>query len=133
MSKKTANYRDITAVVNSVLESYSNNIKDGIIEIVEKLSKDGKNELRKKSPRRTGDYYRGWRIKTDKGSTFIHCTIYNATNYQLTHLLEKGHRIVRNSKHVGQAKAIPHISNVQDRINDEFLKRTSEMIKRGGN
>ena len=132
MSKKTANWRDITAVVNGVLEAYSNNIQDGIVDIVEELSKEGKNELRKTSPRRTGDYYRGWRIKTNKGSTFVHCTIYNATDDQLTHLLEKGHRIVRNGKQVGYAKAIPHIGKVQDRINEEFLKRTKEIIKRGG-
>lgn len=132
MSKKTVNWKDITAVVNGVLETYSNNIQDGIVDIVEELSKEGKNELRKTSPRRTGDYYRGWRIKTNKGSTFVHCTIYNATDYQLTHLLEKGHRIVRNGKQVGHAKAIPHIGKVQDEINEDFLKRTKEIIKRGG-
>ena len=41
------------------------------------------------SPKDTGDYKKGWRIKQDKARKSI--IVHNATDYQLTHLLEHGH------------------------------------------
>ena len=46
----------------------------------------------KSSPSRTGRYLRGWSHKAAKGGAYkLSETVYNKTDYQLTHLLEKPH------------------------------------------
>lgn len=44
-----------------------------------------------------GDYAKGWTHKVRKGGAYsLSDTVYNRTNYQLTHLLEKPHATGRN-------------------------------------
>ena len=59
-----------------------------------------------KTGRRNGAYNKGWRFSRE-GDKII---VYNETDYQLTHLLEKGHVIVRNKEAIGLSPAIPHIN-----------------------
>lgn len=44
-----------------------------------------------------GEYAKGWTHKVHKGGAYrLSDTVYNRTNYQLTHLLEKPHATGRN-------------------------------------
>lgn len=63
-------------------------------------------KLRNTSPVKTGSYAKGWKVGTRRGSDYI---VHNATDYQLTHLLENGH-VIRNKKGTyGRAPAHKHI------------------------
>lgn len=83
--------------VNKILDAYAKDIARDVTTDAEIVAKQGVTELKNTTGTyrvRTGKYNRGWRVKTDKmknGGTSI---IYNATDYQLTHLLEHGHDIV---------------------------------------
>lgn len=50
-----------------------------------------KSEAAAGSPKRTGRYARGWRYHVDDEGYRVVGHVYNATDWQLTHLLEKGH------------------------------------------
>ena len=77
---------------------------------------------------RTGKYNKGWRVKETKGNGFVNCTVYNGTNWQLTHLLEKGH-VTRNG---GKTKAFVHIKPVEEKSVNEYIKDVENIIKYGG-
>ena len=83
-------------------------------------------KLQNESPKKTGDYAKGWVCETlAKGKfngIFSKTGQYidrNKTDWHLTHLLENGH-VVRNAKGTyGRTRPIPHIAPVEDWAADE--------------
>lgn len=120
--------KDSIIDIKDILDEYSQDIQDGITQAAEDIAKDGANELKKTSPKRTGKYSKGWRVDKRSGKGFVHTTIYNATNWQLTHLLEKPH-LLRNGK-----KSVPkvHIEPVEQKCIKDFEKQIEHIIKNGG-
>ena len=120
--------------IQEILNDYSNEIQDAITEEAQIIAKEGANELKTTSPKTNrnikhkGRYAKGWRVKTTKGKGFINCVIHNATDYQLTHLLERPH-LTRNGS---LTKAIVHIAPVEEKVNKEFQSRVEKVIKNGG-
>ncbi len=94
-----ANSIDVNLLSKEVmeyLENYVEDIEEQVETVTNEVCKDAVKELKEKSPRGEGKrkkpYYKGWRIKKDKlGGKIYKVKIYNATNYQLTHLLEFSH------------------------------------------
>lgn len=115
--------------VIDVLEDYSKDIQNAISETAIKTAKNGASKLKKTSPKRTGSYAKGWRVKTEKGFGFINCTIHNATDYQLTHLLENEHLTRNGGKYTPKNK---HIKPVHDECVEEFENDVKKIIENGG-
>ena len=80
--------------------------------------------IKMKSPkgRRNGEYAKGWRIKRTSKRLVIH----NATDYQLTHLLEHGH-VTRDGADRTQEK--PHIRPAEETAVRNFLKDVERAIE----
>ena len=120
--------------INEILNDYSHNIQEAITEEAEKIAKEGQSKLKSTSPKNKkntthkGKYAKGWRVKNTKGKGFVNCIIYNATDYQLTHLLENGH-LTRNGK---KTVPIKHIEPVHDECCANFEKGVEKIIKNGG-
>lgn len=117
--------------ISKMLEKYSYEIQDGITELAEEIANEGKNKLKNNKSTyqvRTGNYNKGWRVKVEKGDRYVHATIHNATDYQLTHLLEYGHA-TRNGK---RTREFTHIEPVENESSERFEKEVEELIKRGG-
>lgn len=107
----------VAVQMQNVLEEYSREVEN----VAERAIKDTANASAKKlkstSPKMTGDYAKGWRVKRLGDKDVV---VHNATNYQLTHLLENGH-IIRNKKgEYGRAPAHPHIKDVEQWAISEF-------------
>lgn len=120
--------------IKEILNEYSYDVQDAIAEDAQRIAKEGVSELKVTSPKRpkSGKYAKGWRVKTTKGNGFINCTIHN-TQYQLTHLLEKGHRIVdRHGQEKGHVDARVHIAPVEEKCVRQFEKDVEKIIKNGG-
>ena len=78
--------------------------------------------LKQKSKVRTGAYKKGWKadVKTDETGT--ECTVYNRV-YQLTHLLENGHKIKNQTgKYYGSVPGDGVIREVADQVASEFAE-----------
>lgn len=59
---------------------------------VRKAAKVTEQQLHSTSPRRTGRYAAGWTTSvTEDSDGHIKASVHNSTDWQLTHLLEKGH------------------------------------------
>ncbi len=122
--------------INDILNEYSKDIQEGIVEEAEKIAKESANELKNTKGTykiHTGKYNRGWRVKTTKGYGYVESVVYNATSYQLTHLLERGHNIVgRDGQKKGRARAFVHIKPVEERAIEKYERSVENIIKNGG-
>lgn len=114
--------------IADILDEYSNDIQEAITERTIKVAKQGADDLKANSPKRTGDYKKGWRVKTTKGKGFVSCIIHNATNYQLTHLLEKPH-LKRNG---GLTTPKVHIAPVEEKSIKQYEQEVINVIENGG-
>lgn len=104
---------DISALgtaVTSELEKYDQTVADGIKEKVREVANECKQDIVAASPRLSGSYAKGWATRVEyESDRDIRIRVYNKTDYQLTHLLEYGHKgpggVVK-----GSAPAYPHIT-----------------------
>ena len=121
--------------ISEILNDYSEEIQESITKIAQEVANEGQSKLKLTSPKNKkntthkGRYAKGWRVKTIKGKGFVNCTIYNATDYQLTHLLEKEHMTRNGGKYIPKRK---HIEPVNDECCNNFEKGVEEIVKNGG-
>lgn len=116
--------------IKSILSEYSSDIQDEIAQEAIRIGKDSVNELKHTSPVMRGKYRKGWSSKTEKTFSEVKVTVYNK-EYQLTHLLEDGHKINRHGRIVGVAGAKPHIYPVEQKAIREYELKVEQII--GGN
>ena len=87
--------------------------------------KQAQKELRATAPRRkkgktAGRYAKGWTVKSvDKKNGKFEVIVYNKTDYQLTHLLENGHALVRGGRTIGRVDPHPHIAQAEKNAIDK--------------
>lgn len=95
---------------------------DTLSETLKTAGKDAVKELKANSPKKSGDYAKGWRVKNvEKKGREIEVTVYNKTDYQLTHLLENGHIKVLWGKRTHETvKPIPHIHKAEENAIDQI-------------
>ena len=107
--------------ISKALKEYTREVSEELEKAKQEVAKEGVKELKKTSPKKTGDYRKGWRTKK-QGTAQI---VYNATKPQLTHLLEKGHAKRGGGRVPGQ----PHIAPVEEKVIEEFEKRVEKVIR----
>ena len=89
---KEVDIKDLATEIAAGLTEYDQNVADEIKTIVDDVAQEGVDELKQSSPKLTGSYRRGWRKKQTYADTRTkRNTVFNKTDYQLTHLLEYGH------------------------------------------
>lgn len=116
-----ANTPDTLATqLNRHLALYSQSVIEEVDEVTKEVAKEGVDKLKTRSPLKTGSYRKGWRVKKVKKKYVIH----NKTDYQLTHLLEKGHA------KVGGGRVAPkvHIAPVEQELIEELQRRVIEAV-----
>ena len=119
---------DLSKAILEELKNYEGVTEEAAWNGVSETSKTALQELRSAHPSGSGrygswdKYNRGWTVKKTKRDKTA--TIHNATDYQLTHLLEKGHAKVNG----GRTRAFPHIAPVAEKCEDELLKNIRKYI-----
>ena len=88
------------------------------------VAKETVTKIRNASPRLTGSYARGWRVSKRGGGLVVH----NATDYQLTHLLENSHVIANGSGTYGRSTPIKHIEPAGQWASEELPRRIVEEL-----
>lgn len=119
-------YDDFMDIV-TILDDYSKDIYEGMEQASIDVAKEGASTLRKTSPKKTGKYRKGWRVKSTSNLKSFSSTIYNATDWQLTHLLEKGHA----KRNGGKVSPKVHIKPVEEQCNNEYYQDVINIIKKG--
>lgn len=121
---------DLTAQIASLLTEYTDDVTQDVKQICKDVSKEMTENIKNDSKSKfkgTGDYAKGWKTKVayeDKNN--IRLTTYNATDYQLTHLLEYGH-VKQNG---GRVEGKPHIRPNEEIANKELLERIEKAVQK---
>lgn len=111
---------DLADAINEALVGYVENITQGITTASYEAAKECRKALQKTSPKRHGDYGKGWVISKQKGrpgepTKYI---VHNKEHYRLTHLLEKGHA----KRSGGRTRAIPHIAPAEEAAKEKYIQ-----------
>ena len=119
---KYDNFMDIA----TILDDYSKDIYNNMELASSEIAKKGVSTLKQTSPKRTGKYRRGWRVKITSNLYSFSSTIYNSTNWRLTHLLEKPHA----KRNGGVTTPKIHIRPVEQDCINEYEKAVVNIIKK---
>lgn len=103
------------------LQRYTNLVEEEVEVAKKEVAKELVDTLKETSPELTGDYAKGWRTKKIGNSQVVH----NATDYQLTHLLENGHAKVSG----GRVAPRVHIKPAEEKAISNYLGRVEKAIK----
>lgn len=109
----------LAQAIAAELQAYQQEVVDDLKASVHDAGKACLNEIKANSPADTGDYRKGWKIKTAyESETDIRLQVYNKDHYQLTHLLEDGHANVDGGRTPGR----PHIGPAADQAAEKMEK-----------
>lgn len=124
-----ATVANLDSVLKKELDQYARLMPELIAEAQKAAGKQAVKSLKNTSPRKTGEYAKGWKTKTETSRTGATTTIYNGEKPGLVHLLEYGHAMVAGGRTVGQVKAYPHVTDAEkeaDKIFEDELQRRIE-------
>lgn len=131
MSKKIK-VDQLTKEIEKALTEFVGVTEEACDKGVRETAKDAVRALRNAHPAGSGqygswdEYNRGWKVMQTKTDKRYHrkATIHNETDYQLTHLLEKGHALANG----GRARAFPHIAPVAEQCETDLLQNIKKHI-----
>ena len=132
MSKKVT-VDNLASAIMKELEEYRDVTDEAVEKGVSETAKEAVKELRNAHPSGSGrygswdkKYNKGWKVMQTKRDKRYHkkATIHNETDYQLTHLLEKGHALRQG----GRAQAFPHIAPVAEKCEDELIQNIKKWV-----
>lgn len=109
---------DLDAALQRELEAYTRNLTNKVNQDALKITKELVSDIKSVAPVKTGAYRKGWKYKK-VGTSYI---VHNSTNYQLTHLLEKGFAKVSGGRVPGK----PHIQPAEQTA----IRKFEEAIER---
>lgn len=123
----------LAKTIQSYMEDFGRDVTEAIGEAMDEVGKEAVNRLKSTSPKKKkngGRYAKGWKYQRDKKSRLlIEGRVYNATDGSLTHILEKGHPIVRNGVVVGRVKPQKHIEPVDQWVEQNFARIFAQKLK----
>lgn len=123
----------LSKAINEALNEFVNFTEEAVDKGVSETAKEAVKELQNAHPDGSGQfgswdksYNKGWKVMQTKTDKRYHkkATIHNATDYQLTHLLEKGHAL----RGGGRTRAFPHIAPVAEKCEDELVRNIKKWI-----
>ena len=124
---------DLSAQLSAELSRYSDETLKKVKEIVADEAEKLASDIRERSPKRNkkikgralNAYSRGWtakKVKEDNLSTEY--IVYNKNQYQLTHLLEKGHA----TQDGGRVEGTPHIAPAEEEAQQRIQERIESAV-----
>ena len=121
---------DLSKAIQKTLAEYEGVTAEGMKAAVDKASKEAVRELKSSSPKRNGAYARSWTSKKKKlaNKYAYEKTVYNKDHYRLTHLLEKGHRVVGAKNGRTWVDARPHIEKVEQKAVEKLVNEMKETL-----
>lgn len=81
--------------LGKALNEITEELEEGLFDALSKTGKYAKREVVANSAQDTGDYKKGWTVRTKRQKHNAEVIIHNKSHPRLTHLLENGH-IIRN-------------------------------------
>lgn len=127
---------NLDEAIKAELENWGNDVvKRAANEAFEETAAVAARSLRQGGPykERTGKYTKDWTYDQRSSRTSVITglngySVYNKKNYQLTHLLEKGHQLSRGGRVIGNVRAFEHIAPVNDTLGDLAVEKIRKKV-----
>ena len=120
MSNQRIKIDELGQALADALKEYNQQVNEALKAGCKAVGKEAARVLRSTSPKRTGEYAKGWTQKTSyETADNIRVTVYNNKKPQLAHLLEYGHAKVNGGRVEGKA----HIRPAEERAEKQLLGR----------
>lgn len=136
-SRKKIKPIDLSSAVDEILNRYGDEVFDVLGVAIRETSEEAKKELQSVdsfSPNGnpSGAYAKDWDFKQVQTSRLrTESVVYNEDHYRLTHLLESGHSKFLWGRATGErVQAYPHIASVNDKAQENVVKKVEEMIEK---
>lgn len=110
----------VSIQLEKILDDYSVEVKRATNNSMDVIAKKAVSKLRNTSPKKTGEYAKGWKVKRERGSGGINTITVHNKVYQLTHLLENGHIVANAKGEYGRFNGIKHIAPVEEWAKSEL-------------
>ena len=111
--------------VRAELEQYASEVQEEVDSAVVRVARRCLAQIRRNSPKKTGDYRKGWTMKTEKGRLNTVALIYNRTRYFLIYLLEFGYQKVTG----GRVEGEPHVEPAEQQAERELLTEITDILR----
>ena len=123
------NIDQLAAEIAQELKEYSQDVVEKVNISSEKVGKMAVKQLKRTSPKKSGDYAKSWAMTTEKeiGQPYMRIIHVKAPHYRLTHLLEYGHAKADG----GRVEGKPHIRPAEEEVIREFTTEVQEAIRNG--
>lgn len=120
---------ELEKAITGEIEAYSAEATEKIKKVVREVANEAYDDLRTNPviPKRTGEYAAGFKLKLKRRGDSESVEISNV-HHQRTHLLEKGHDVIRKGKKYGRTRAYPHWKRAEA-IADTLPDRIKEALK----
>lgn len=116
----------VAAQLNNILDEYAEKVDETTDDIMSEVAVDTADELKRTSPKRSGEYAKSWAVKKDKKThQYI---VHNKKHYRLTHLLEYGHVVKNQFGTYGRAQAEPHIAKAEQNGVKNLINRLEQKL-----
>lgn len=118
---------EFSAAVGLELETYGEDVRKGVAQIVAQVAEQCVRRLRRTSPKRTGDYAKAWKKTKPSATGPSASTVYNDEKYQISHLLENGYQ----SKNGGRVPGQPHIDPAAQEAAQSLTAKITQFLQEG--
>lgn len=116
---------DLEQAVRDELEQYGVEVREAVDAAVLRVARSCLAQIRRNSPRRTGDYRKGWTMLTQRGLLSTVAIIYNRARWFLIHLLEFGHQKASGGRQAGH----PHIAPAAEDADRELMSELESSLR----
>ena len=109
-------------VLTKALAEYGDVVLEKAEQTTKQVSREAVRTLKSSAPA-GGNYARGWSHKSQKGGPFkLSETVYNRTNYMLTHLLEEPHETGHGGHYPKNVNYTGTIARVEDEYTNKYMQ-----------
>lgn len=122
---------EFAKVLENAITGYNQDVTDGIKADVRTVAKECVQDIKKRSPKRTGKYRRAWKQTTAfESESDIRIIVHAGEEYRRVHLLEDGHDIKRGNVKVGEAPPYPHVEPAEKAAEKKLMKKAKVRVKK---
>ena len=119
-SNITISPEQFSKTVMKALAEYGDDVTELLERETKSVSRQAAKEIKSQSP---GQYARGWSHKAQKsGPNKLAEVVYNRTDYQLTHLLEKPHTTGHGGHYPKNVDYTGIIANAEEKYTNKFME-----------
>lgn len=128
MANRKIKIDQLAETISEILDEYEKEGTDRFAKGLKTMANQTRNAVRAAAPRKTGKYAASLSVSCEVGTRLIHATVYaKSPHYRLTHLLEKGHKLVYFGHPTGKyVSGIEHWGKGQELVDNLWVKVVDE-------